>query len=167
MLFRSAATNRDLEAAVTAGTFREDLYNRLGIPISTKPLRDRPEDIPILAHYLLDRLTAAEGEACRDISPEVIEFLLRHPLPGNVRELRRFLRNALLYPGERIELSHLRHADGDALPSLERVEADHIRRVLHATGGHQGRAAEILGIAPNTLRARMNHHGIRRGEFQG
>jgi transcriptional regulator with GAF, ATPase, and Fis domain len=165
-----AATNQDLERAVEAGTFREDLYNRLGIPIRTTPLKDRPEDIPILAYYLLDGLTHAQGEDYREISPAAMACLLQHSLPGNVRGLRRRLLNAVVFGGEVIEPRDLdRDSDSrgaNALPSLEQVEADYIRRVLHATGGHQGRAAKILGVAPNTLKARMVHFGIERGDFQ-
>ena len=167
-----AATNRDLEKATDQGTFRIDLINRLGIPIKPTPLKDRPQDIPILAYYLLDRLTQAEGEDYRDIAPEVIEHLLQHPLPGNVRELRRFLRDALVHAGPRIELRDLTRgatpSHGEkSLPSLAKVEADHIRRVLEATAGHQGRAAKILGISPNTLKAKMDLYRIRRDDFRG
>src|SRR5262249_19134170 len=143
-----AATNRDLERAVEEGTFRSDLYNRLGIPIRTTLLKDRPEDIPILAYYLLDRLTEAQGESYRDISDAAMQHLMQHPLPGNVRELRRLLRNALVFCETRVELRDLERDGGAArgsksLPTLEQVEADHIRKALTATGGHQGRAARI------------------------
>jgi transcriptional regulator with PAS, ATPase and Fis domain len=166
-----AATNRDLEKAVEEGALRGDLFNRLGVPIRATPLRERPEDIPILAYYLIDRMSESEGEAWRDIAPSVMERLLAYGWPGNVRELGRCLRNALVFAGDRIELSHLR-ADPElvggegALPSLDDAEADHIRRVLRATGGNQARAAKILGIAPNTLTAKMRLYRIRRDEFQ-
>jgi transcriptional regulator with GAF, ATPase, and Fis domain len=164
-----AATNRDLEQAVEEGTFRSDLLYRLGIPLRTTPLKDRPEDIPILAYYLLDRL--AQGEDLRDISAEAMEYLMQHRFPGNVRELRRLLRNALVHSGTRIELPDL-DRDGDSargargLPTLEQLEADHIRKVLRATGAHQGRAARILGVSPNTLKAKMDRYKISRDDFR-
>ena len=166
-----AATNRDLDKAVEEGVLREDLFNRLGVPIRTTPLRDRPEDIPILAYYLIDRMSESQGDAWRDIAPNVMEQLLANGWPGNVRELGRCLRNALVFAGDRIEFSHLRAqpelGDGEgALPSLEEVESDHIRRVLRATGGNQARAARILGVAPNTLTTKMRLYRIRRQEFQ-
>jgi len=164
-----AATNRDLEKAVDDGMFRSDLYNRLGIPIRTTPLKDRPEDIPILAYYLLDQL--AQGEDLRDISTEAMEYLMQHRFPGNVRELRRLLRNALVHSGTRIELRDLDRDGGSArgargLQTLDQVEADHIRKVLRATGGHQGRAARILGVSPNTLKAKMDRDKISRDDFR-
>jgi transcriptional regulator with GAF, ATPase, and Fis domain len=164
-----AATNRDLDQAVEDGAFRSDLFNRLGIPIPTTPLKDRPEDIPILAYYLLDRL--AQGEGCRDISAEAMEYLMQHRLPGNVRELRRLLRNALVHCGPRIELRDLERDPGSArgargMPSLEQVEEDHIRKVLRATGGHQGRAARVLGVSPNTLKSKMDRYKISREDFR-
>ena len=164
-----AATNRDLDQAVEQGTFREDLNNRLGIPIRTTPLGDRPEDIPMLAYYLLDQLT--QGEDHRDIAPDAMEHLLQQRLPGNVRELRRCLRNALVHSGARIELGGLARdagatRGGKPLAPLSEVESSHIRRVLHATGGHQGRASEILGVSPNTLKAMMDRYRIQRGAFQ-
>jgi len=164
-----AATNRDLEKAVEEGTFRSDLLYRLGIPLRTTPLKDRPEDIPILSYYLLDRL--AQGEDLRDISAEAMEYLMQHRFPGNARELRRLLRNALVHSGTRIELRDL-DRDGDrtrgarGLPGLEQIEADHIRKVLRATGGHQGRAARILVVSPNTLKAKMDRYKISRDDFR-
>ena len=164
-----AATNRDLRKSVEEGTFREDLFNRLGVPIRTVPLSERPEDIPILAYYLLDALTQAHGEAWHEISPKVMDALQSYRWPGNVRQLARCLRNALVFAGERIEIADLRHdpdISGDAkpLPTLVEVEAEHIRRVLRATAGNQARAAAILKVAPNTLKKKMDEYGIRRAD---
>jgi hydrogenase-4 transcriptional activator len=166
-----AATNRDIDKAVEQGVLRSDLYNRLGVPIRTTPLRERAEDIPILAYYMIDRMSESEREAWREIAPGVMKRLLEYGWPGNVRQLGRCLRDALVFAGERIELAHLQAhpelaGDAGALPSLEDAEADHIRRVLKATGGNQARAAKILEIVPNTLTAKMRLYRIRRDEFQ-
>ncbi len=166
-----AATNLDLEEAMRQGEFREDLFHRLGVPIRTTPLKERPEDIPILAYYLIDRSSQAENEDWRDIAPKVMEALLGYGWPGNVRELGRCLRNALVFAGERIEMSHLRAdpqivGSAKGIPPLKDVEAEHIRRVLRATGGNQAQAAKILKVAPNTLTAKMRLYRIRRDEFR-
>ena len=163
------ATNRDVSQALKEGTLREDLYHRLGFTIRTTPLRDHLEDIPILSYYLLDRHTQTQGEAFRDIAPKVMDSFFLYGWPGNVRELGRTLRNALVMARDVIEPADLQ-TDWEilwdrGLASLEEVEAGHIRRVLHATSGNQGRAAEILGVVPNTLKAKMDRYGIRREDF--
>jgi transcriptional regulator with PAS, ATPase and Fis domain len=163
------ATNRDLRQALQERTLREDLYHRLGFTIRTTPLKDRAEDITILAYYLLDRHSQAQGEDYRDIAPKVIESFFMYGWPGNVRELGRTIRNALVLARDVIQPTDLQNdweilwAHG--LASLEEIEADHIRRVLHATAGNQARAASILRVAPNTLKAKMERYGIRRGEY--
>ncbi|MBI1795456.1 MAG: sigma 54-interacting transcriptional regulator [Candidatus Eisenbacteria bacterium] len=166
-----AATNRDLRKAVAAGAFREDLYNRLGLPLATAPLRDRPEDIPILAYYLLDRLTIGQGEAVREIAPRVMQTLTTYRWPGNVRELSACLRNAIVFSDDRVTVSDLRRnpeviGRAKGLPRLDEIEADHVRLVMRATAGNKSQAAKILGVAENTLSAKMKRYGIRRDDYR-
>lgn len=92
-----AATNQDLDFLIANGQFRKDLYYRLsGMSISLPPLRNRPEDIPELAHYFLFRYNRQVGTSVRSISPEAVELLQSYPWPGNVRELQNVLRQALI-----------------------------------------------------------------------
>ena len=124
----------------------------------------------MLAYYLLDHQTEAQGEPYRDIAPKVMASFFLHGWPGNVRELGRTLRNALVMARDVIQPVDIQQDWDklwrDGLASLEEVEADHIRRVLHATGGNQGKAAKTLGIAPNTLKAKMDRYGILRERFE-
>jgi len=92
-----SATNRDLRKAVADGDFRDDLYYRLAVfPVRLPPLRERPEDIPLLAHHFLMRFREEEKKTIRGLSPEAIDLLMRHPFPGNVRELENVIRHAII-----------------------------------------------------------------------
>jgi len=92
-----SATNRDLRKAVESGDFRDDLYYRLAVfPVRLPPLRERPEDIPLLAHHFLMRFREEEKKDVRGLSPEALELLVRHPFPGNVRELENVVRHAII-----------------------------------------------------------------------
>jgi DNA-binding NtrC family response regulator len=165
-----AASNRDLVQAMRERTLREDLYHRLGFMIRTTPLHSRRQDLPLLAYYLLDAQTQAQGEPYREIAPKVMDSFFLYGWPGNVRQLGRTLRNALVMARDVIQPVDIQpdweHLWDEELASLEEVESDHIRRVLHATGGNQGKAAKILGVAPNTLKAKMDRYGIERDGFQ-
>jgi DNA-binding NtrC family response regulator len=164
-----AATNKDL--AAPAG-MRLDLVKRLGVPLRTTPLRERMDDLALLAYFLLDGLAEAMGKPVRAISGAVLEELRRYAWPGNVRELRQCLRNALIFCGDSIESGDLRcnpeiAAAGDGeLPTLEQLEREHLARVLHATGGNQARAARILGLHENTIRLKMRQFGLEKHLFQ-
>ena len=93
-----AATNQDLEDAIRDGYFREDLYYRLAaFPITVPPLRDRREDIPVLAHHFLRKYAAAAEKPIRDISTDALQMLVQHDFPGNVRELENVVEMAVLY----------------------------------------------------------------------
>ena len=161
-----AATHRDLKG----DEVRLDLRMRLmqGVVVRTSPLRERPEDIPFLAYYFLDQL---EGRAVA-FAPDVMETFLKHTWPGNVRELRALVSNALVFAGDRVEMRDFRYAketfglEDRVLPSLAELEREHIIRVLHATHGNQRRAAQILGINPNTLKDKMDRHGLERDAFR-
>lgn len=148
-----AATNRDLEGAVGAGVFREDLYYRLNaVRVKLPPLRERQEDIALLAHHFLDR-AGHKGE----MSPQVLEALQRYPWKGNVRELENVMERALILArGEMIQLYNLpEEFQGLVAPaarpmSLEEVEQQHIIKVLRLAKDLD-EAATILGIDPATL----------------
>ena len=167
-----AATHRDLKAMVADGRFREDLYYRLStFPITLPPLRDRVDDIPLLAVALLARVTPHRRMA---LSPGAVARLQQHAFPGNVRELRNVLeRAALLADGAQIEAAHVEQALGsDAMPttarpvampgtappaaapadaSLRDVERAVLRAQLKAHRGSRAELARKLGISERSL----------------
>jgi DNA-binding NtrC family response regulator len=165
------ATNKDLEAAVRAGRFREDLYYRLAvIPIHVPPLRDRAEDVPVLALHFLRRFARKHRKAVDDIDPEALALLARHAWPGNVRELENTIeRGVALCRGSQLGPADLPERlrapapfDGDlaTLQSLELLERRHILETLERVGGSRKRAAEILQISTTTLWRRLKVFGI-------
>lgn len=170
-----AATNRDLEDEIRRGTFRSDLYYRLNvIQLRLPPLRDRMEDIELLARHFLERLAGREGtDAPRELQPEALDVLRRYDWPGNVRELENALeRAAVVAPGQSIAAEELpdrvrethpvRIVDETAPPnpSMEVIERAYILYVLQAEDGNKTRAAEVLGIDPSTLYRKLNRYGI-------
>ena len=172
-----AATHRDLFAEAANGGFRQDLAYRLHvITIEVPPLRERREDIPLLAVALLRRIAAREGGSAPVLAESALDTLQRHDWPGNVRELENVLTQAaVLARGGQISADHIRlrgpetgarpaaHDDtqGAALASLDEVEAAHIQRVLDETGGHKGRSCTILGISRPALDRKIRKHGLR------
>ncbi len=174
-----AATNRDLKKAVAEGGFREDLFYRLNvIPITLPPLRERREDIPLLAQHFIERLDVELQRKVEGLTAEAMEILMRHDWPGNIRELRNTLERAIVVAsGHMIQAKDLGLAlaarlepgpgeDGARLPSLEEVEREHVARVLKATGGNVSQAARVLGIDRVTLYAKMKKYDIRRPDDQ-
>ena len=154
-----AATHQDLEQMVADRRFREDLYYRLRVvEIVIPPLRDRRGDIPLIAKHMVRRAGASLGAGEPVLSDEALDRLMQHHWPGNVRELENcVMRAVVIAPGNVIRADHLsiaspRSATPAALTSLEQVEREHLTRVLAATEGHKGRAAEILGVS----RPRLN-----------
>jgi formate hydrogenlyase transcriptional activator len=172
-----AATNQDLEKLVTAGRFRADLYFRLAVfPLSLPPLRERREDIPLLARHFLRKLEPRLGVSLGELSPEIERRLVEHDWPGNVRELENVIeRAALLADDGVIDLSALAplvrdSASGrppairDDLPARPESEATllgALERAAWKVTGPRG-AAAALGVHPNTLRYRMKRLGISR-----
>jgi DNA-binding NtrC family response regulator len=173
------ATNRDLEKEVAAGRFRTDLYYRIHVvPIALPPLRERREDIRLLAESFLARAREEAGRGPTRISPEALAGLERHAWPGNVRELENAIERAVaLADGEALELSDLPDeiqlaARGDLLreevrsgridldTAVARFETDLIREALARTGGNQTRAAEQLGITRRVLKLKMDRYAI-------
>ena len=166
-----AASNRDLEAMVEEGSFREDLYHRLAVfPVTLPPLRERKEDLLPLAESLLVRICGELGRPPLRFDDSVGALLRRAPWSGNVRELANVLeRAAILAEGERLRAEDLsvslggdRAGSGRSAPrTMAEVEESAIREALKAAGGHRKKAAEALGIGERTLYDKLKQYGIR------
>jgi formate hydrogenlyase transcriptional activator len=165
-----AATNRNLMAEVHAGRFRQDLYYRLSVyPLPIPPLREHPEDIPLLVQAFVAKFSKKFGKRIESIPHATMQALQRYPWPGNVRELENVIERALITSHDqilRVDLPlELSAPVGDIDKSLEEMERDYIRQILDKTGGKiEGAdgAARILGLHPSTLRSRMQKLGIKR-----
>ena len=161
------ATNRDLENAVNEGHFREDLYFRLNVvTIDIPPLRDRKEDIPMLARYFFNKYTQSMTKDIKDISSEAMEMLVNYGWPGNVRELRNVIERAIVVCENKIispgDLSFpfrvgSKQQYGD---SLEELEKNHIERILNRTEWHISQASEILQIDRTTLYNKIKKYNL-------
>jgi transcriptional regulator with GAF, ATPase, and Fis domain len=167
-----AATNRDLEAEVHRGCFREDLFYRLNVfPITVPPLRQRAEDIPLLTRFFVEKASKRLGKPIEQIPESIVQKLQDYSWPGNVRELQNVIERAVLTSSG----SKLRLADDLAGPassrmspplkSMQETEKDHILQVMQLTNwridGAKG-AALILDLNPSTLRCRMRKLGIQK-----
>jgi transcriptional regulator with GAF, ATPase, and Fis domain len=166
-----AATNRNLTQMMGDKLFRSDLYYRLKVfPITTPPLRDHPEDIPILARHFTQHYAAKMNKQIDKIPSETMRTLVSWSWPGNVRELENFIERAVILsrgPNLRAPLAEIR---ADAMEpagsrTLEQVEREHIIRVLRETGGVVSEAATRLGMPRTTLNAMMRKLGISRREL--
>ena len=171
-----AATNRDLGAAVAHQTFRADLFYRLNVfPIAIPPLRERREDIPLLAQYFVDKYAQLTGKRVDRIHPATLDRLVDYAWPGNVRELENVIERGVILAEDSI-LQIEENCPSIALPevgkekewvSYEDMERNYLLKVLQKTkwviGGKKG-AAEILNIHPNTLRSRLVKLGIHKPE---
>jgi DNA-binding NtrC family response regulator len=172
-----AATNHDLAARVREGRFRSDLYFRVStIPLRIPPLRERPEDVPLLAGWILDRLRAELARPGLTLSPAARAALQRHAWPGNLRELRNVLeRAALLADSERLEPRDLRlEADAGTVNdpewdrmTLAELERAHVRRVVEACGGQVDEAARRLGLSRSALYDRLRKYGLASAPADG
>jgi DNA-binding NtrC family response regulator len=167
-----AATNQDPEDAVAKGTLREDLLYRLNVfRIHLPPLKERKDDLPLLAQHLVTKLAEKHGRPARFLSPAALDVLQFHAWPGNIRELRNVIERAVIIcSGEQIERHHfapypidqrerLRHEDTITLPvgtPIEEVERQMIMRTLQKTKNNKTRAAELLGISLKTLHNKLN-----------
>ena len=166
-----AATNRNLAQMMGDKLFRSDLYYRLKVfPIITPPLRDHPEDIPVLAWHFTKKYAAIMGRNIERISSETMQALTRWPWPGNVRELENFIeRSVILSLGAnlRAPLGDIRSSNAASAGdhTLERVERDHILLVLKEAGGVVSKAAARLGMPRTTLNAMMLKLGISRRDL--
>jgi formate hydrogenlyase transcriptional activator len=166
-----AATNRNLTQMMGDKLFRSDLYYRLRVfPITTPPLRDHPEDIPLLAQHFTKKYAAKMDRTIDRIPSDAMRALVSWPWPGNVRELENFIeRSVILSPGAslRVPLAELRAAATETTggSTLEEVERDYIVRVLRETGGVISSAAIRLGLPRTTLHAMMTKLGISRNDL--
>jgi formate hydrogenlyase transcriptional activator len=172
-----AATNRDLEKEIAEGRFRSDLYYRLNIfPISLPPLRDRREDIPLLASHFIQRFAKKTGRKIHALHSSALQELMQYTWPGNIRELEHLLERSILQtPGDTIKQICLplpkQHS---AIPpsketfvakTLHENERQFILKTLKYCGGRiagEGGAAQVLGVPPSTLNSKMKRLGIRR-----
>jgi len=166
-----AATNRNLEAAVEKGAFRQDLYYRLNVfPIHVPPLRERKEDIPLLTRYFLRKYAAKTGRSIREVSQKVMDRLLEYEWPGNIRELENIIERAVVVcEGNKLTTGSWMpqpfNAAESGIPTLKENERALILRALEKTNwkvsGENG-AARLLDIKRTTLEARMQKLGIYR-----
>ncbi|HEV2616393.1 MAG TPA: sigma 54-interacting transcriptional regulator [Candidatus Acidoferrales bacterium] len=167
-----AATSRDLSKMVEEGEFRSDLYYRLNVfPVRVPPLRERPEDIPLLVEYFVEKFASRMKKSIEAVPEKSIEKLIHHPWPGNIRELQNFIeRSVILSSGRTLQapLSELHHAlihGKPLLATLEEAERAHILDALQRSswlvGGPKG-AAVRLGLKRTTLAYKMTRLGIGR-----
>lgn len=183
-----AATNVDLKEAVRTGQFREDLYYRLSVvPIELPPLRERREDILPLTQFFIRKYAAENGRDIGEtIRPDVLALLENYNFPGNVRELENIVERAIVIaPGDEVTVDCLRPEVRDPelafkmieqtegvssdidfargvnfYDEVKRFEIDLIRRALHQTGGHQSRAARLLGLNATTLNSKIKSYNL-------
>ncbi len=168
-----AATNRDLEAEVTAGRFREDLFYRLNVmTLHVPPLRERRDDVPLLAHHFLQKFARRNRKTAKGFAPLAMDMLVKYDWPGNVRELENAVERAVIllagehvtetqlpmnvvknHPGHEVAASPTPATDGTR--SLEEIEKEAILATLEATGGNKSETARRLGITRKTLHNKL------------
>jgi two-component system NtrC family response regulator/two-component system response regulator HydG len=163
-----AATNKDIEKAVTEGAFRQDLYYRLNvITIKMPPLREKISDVPLLVDHFLKKYAKENEKKIEGISPNALSALMSYDWPGNVRELENMVERAVVMCNEKIIGRHhfplvasSESPDDPAMPpipgsSLEEIEKYAIQRTLEAAGGNRTRAAEILKVSLRKIQYRL------------
>ncbi|MFQ5603743.1 MAG: sigma-54-dependent transcriptional regulator [bacterium] len=162
-----SATNQDLQASMTAGTFRDDLYYRLNVLSITIPtLRDRPEDIPLLCQRFLVRYCAISGKQMRGFTNEAMHILLDYSWPGNVRELQNLVERAVtlckeeyitpeIFPPNMLSTSYNR-----STKSLWELEKEHVLKILESTGWNKHQAAKMLQITRSSLYSKIQRYGL-------
>ena len=170
-----AATNKNLEEEIQAGRFREDLYYRLNVvTVDVPPLRQRREDIPLLADFFLKQYAQKNRRLIKGFTPRATDLLMRYEWPGNVRELENIIERAVImsrgemitpleFPNDLQNLDEaLKESRIDLTPgrSLKEVEKVLILRTLEETGGNRTHAARILGISRRTLQLKLKEYGI-------
>ena len=166
-----AATNRNLHQMMGDKLFRSDLYYRLKVfPITTPPLRDHPEDIPVLTRHFVKKYAGKMGRHIDKIPAETMRALVSWHWPGNVRELENFMERSVILSSGASLRAPLAEIRPDAVLSggsatLEEVEREHILRVLRESDGVVTRAATRLGLHRTTLNAIMRKLGIHRKDF--
>lgn len=169
-----AATNRNLEEAVKQGDFREDLYYRLNVvPIRLPPLRERRDDIPLLAERFLSEFTARHRRNPKDVSLDAMRLLRLYAWPGNIRQLRNLMerlvvtvKDSMIQPEHLPEEIQAGKEDTRTMvvtlgTSLDQLEREMIQRTLIEITNHREKAAKLLGISPRTLQYKIKEYGIR------
>jgi formate hydrogenlyase transcriptional activator len=164
-----AATHRDLSAMIREGKFREDLFYRLNVfPIEIPPLRERPDDIPLLANYFVSKLARRMGKKIKSIPTQMMEVLTNASWPGNVRQLENFIeRCVILTQGDELNVprAELWRSAASAASTFEQAERQVIIQALRAASGRiagKGGAAERLGLKRTTLQNKMQKLNISR-----
>ncbi|MCI0493863.1 sigma-54 dependent transcriptional regulator, partial [candidate division KSB1 bacterium] len=167
-----AATNKNLTKEIREGNFREDLYYRINVvQICIPSLRERPEDIPVLAEYFLEKYNDFYGKTIAGIAPGALERLQQYEFPGNIRELQNIIERAVIMEqGSELSLDFIPVTLAAAPPAiqshvssngtLEDLEREHIKKVIEQVNYNKSEAARILGIARKTLREKMQKYGI-------
>lgn len=170
-----SATNRDLEAKVKEGTFREDLFYRLNVVVmDIPPLRERKEDVPLLVDHFLKRFSVENGKEIEGITSEARDLLLKYDYPGNVRELENIIERAVVisrnpvvslddlpFTEERISAGNGGKKGGLLRGSIEEMERKLILEAMEKVGDHQTKAAEMLGISERMLRYKLKKYGLK------
>jgi two-component system NtrC family response regulator len=173
------ATNKDLQAEVEAGNFREDLYYRLNVVhLSLPPLRERREDIPLLAAHFMEKMVRDNGLSPKVFTPEALDFLCGYEWPGNIRQLENTVERCMVMaPSDAIEVQDLPQeirdeetqlkSAADLLPvalnladTMDKLEAALVRRALARADFVQVKAAELLGISKSLLQYKLRKYGI-------
>ena len=175
-----AATNRDLQAAIEAGTFRSDLYYRLNVfPIEMPPLRERKEDIPVLVEYFIDRYASKAGKKIRGINRATLDRLTAYAWPGNIRELQNVIERSVIvcetenFTVDESWLSHKLDAAEPPIGTLLKLPASQEKKAIEAAlaeahgrvSGPTG-AAAILGVPPSTLDSKIRAHKINKHRYK-
>jgi len=166
-----AATNKNLEREVEDGRFREDLYYRLAvIPLHVPPLRERSEDIPVLANHFVERFSTPPRRSVSGIAPDALDALCRYSWPGNVRELENAIERGVAFCKQgwitldelpaRIRERRSANRDLDDVDSLDVVERRHILKTLEKVNGNRSKAAQLLQISTTTLWRRLKEFGV-------
>ncbi len=169
------ATNKDLQAEIAAGRFREDLYYRLAVvPVQLPPLRERIGDVPFLAGHLMELIASARGRVAPRIETDILDAMERYPWPGNVRQLENVLRRISLLAGDATVTRDViesdsglalmffgKQAEMGPLLSMVKTEEEQIRRALEAAAGNRDRAARLLGISRATIYRKMREYSLR------
>jgi transcriptional regulator with PAS, ATPase and Fis domain len=167
-----AATNKNLTEEMKKGTFREDLYYRLNvIPIFVPPLRERKDDIPLLASHFLQKFSHGRGKDVTSFSPEVMEILLAHSWPGNVRELENVTDHAIIIakqdkilPKDLPQFVFQRPSPAQESTTLQDYEKNLILRTLQETNWNKHKASKRLNINRSTLYGKIRRYGLEKGQ---
>lgn len=169
-----SATNKDLEARVKDGSFREDLFYRLNVVLmKMPPLRERKEDIPPLIDFFLKRFSQENGKEAKEVSREAKDLLVKYDYPGNVRELENIVERAVVISresvvtvddlpfGSRAPSQEQDFGQGSLRGAIESLESQMIREAMEQSGFHQTRAAEALGISERMLRYKLKKYDFK------